>query len=65
MRKLLTSLIFMLVTAVWAGDFEDGMAASKMGDNKTAFSLFKKLLSKWTLLLNSTWAWCMTTGQES
>jgi len=55
----------MLVTAVWAGDFEDGMAASKMGDNKTAFSLFKKLLSKWTLLLNSTWAWCMTTGQES
>ena len=42
MKKLLTALIFTLATAVGAGDFEDGMAASKRGDNKTAFSFFKK-----------------------
>ena len=42
MKKLLTALIFTLATAVWAGDFEDGVAASDKGDYKAAFSFYKK-----------------------
>jgi TPR repeat protein len=42
MKKLFTALSLILATAVWAGDFEDGDAAYKKGDYKTAFSFFKK-----------------------
>ena len=42
MKKLVTALFLILATAVWAGDFADGVAASNKGDYKSAFSLFKK-----------------------
>ena len=42
MKKLFTALLFVLATAVWAGDFEGGVAVSKKGDYKTAFSFYKK-----------------------
>ncbi len=42
MKNLVTALIFTFATTVWAGDFEDGFAASEAGDYKTAFSFYKK-----------------------
>jgi uncharacterized protein len=42
MKSLVTALIFTFATTVWAGDFEDGFAASEAGDYKTAFSFYKK-----------------------
>ena len=42
MKDLVTALIFTFATTVWAGDFEDGFAASEAGDYKTAFSFYKK-----------------------
>ena len=43
MKKLVTALFLVLASsAVWAGDFEDGDAAYKKGDYKTALSFFKK-----------------------
>ena len=42
MKNLVTALIFTFATIVWAGDFEDGFAASEAGDYKTAFSFYKK-----------------------
>ena len=42
MKNLVTALIFTSATTVWAGDFEDGFAASEAGDYKTAFSFYKK-----------------------
>jgi TPR repeat protein len=42
MKKLVTALILIFATAVWAGDFEDGVAASNKGDYKTAISFYKK-----------------------
>ena len=35
MKNLVTALIFTFATTVWAGDFEDGFAASEAGDYKT------------------------------
>ena len=32
MKKLVTALFLILATAVWAGDFEDGVAASNKGE---------------------------------
>ena len=46
MKKLITALILIFATAVWAGDFEDGVAAYKKGDDKTAFSFFEKAAIK-------------------
>ncbi len=46
MKNLVTALIFTFATTVWAGDFEDGFAASEAGDYKTAFRFYKKPLSK-------------------
>jgi|TARA_B110000971_G_scaffold202313_1_gene221932 TPR repeat protein len=42
MKKLVTALFLIFATAVWAGDFEDGVAAYEKGDYKTALSFFKK-----------------------
>ncbi len=42
MKKLVAALMFLFATAVWAGDFEDGVTALKNGDYNTAASLFKK-----------------------
>ena len=42
MKKLVTALFLILATVVWAGDFEDGVAASEKGDFKIAFSFYKK-----------------------
>ena len=41
MKKLFTALIFTLATTVWAGDFEDGLAAYNKGDFTTAASLLQ------------------------
>jgi len=41
MKKLFTALIFTLATTVWAGDFEDGVAAYNKGDFTTAASLLQ------------------------
>jgi TPR repeat protein len=46
MKKLITALILIFATAVWAGDFEDGSAAYKKGDFKTAVRLFQKVAIK-------------------
>tara|TARA_R110000782_G_scaffold265549_1_gene359353 strand:- start:1788 stop:2156 length:369 start_codon:yes stop_codon:yes gene_type:complete len=42
MKKLLTALIFTLATSVWAGDFDNGVAATAKGDFTTAASFFRK-----------------------
>ena len=43
MKKLFTAFFLIFATAVWAGDFKDGVAASDKGGYKTAFSFYKKL----------------------
>ena len=43
MKKLIAALFLIFASAVWAGDFEDGVAAYKKGDYITAASLFKKV----------------------
>ena len=42
MKKLVIALFLIFATAVWAGDFEDGVAAYEKGNYKTAFGFFKK-----------------------
>ena len=39
MKKLVTALFLILATTVWAGDFEDVVAAYNQGDYKLALSL--------------------------
>ena len=46
MKKLFTAFFLIFATAVWAGDFEDGVAASDKGGYKTAFSFYKKLAAQ-------------------
>ena len=46
MKNLVTALIFTFATTVWAGDFEDGFAASEAGDYKQLSVSIKKPLSK-------------------
>ena len=46
MKKLLTALFLIFATAVWAGDFEDGVAAYEKGDFTTAASLFQKVAAR-------------------
>jgi len=55
-KKLIIVFFLVLATAVWAGDFEDGVAAYKKGDFTTAASLFKKKLNKGVQHHSTTWA---------
>ena len=41
-EKAVYCFFLIFATAVWAGDFEDGVAASDKGGYKTAFSFYKK-----------------------
>ena len=46
MKKLFTALFLIFATAVWASDFEDGVAASDKGGYKTVFSFYNKLATQ-------------------
>jgi hypothetical protein len=45
-EKAVYCFFLIFATAVWAGDFEDGVAASDKGGYKTAFSFYKKLAAQ-------------------
>jgi len=46
MKQIFAVLILMMSATVWAGDFEDGMAAYDKGDYESALSLFHTAAAK-------------------